>query len=329
MARTGLTPIMEEDQDKSNIQINAESSSTELNASPQQEDPLATEKSLEFEKEKYINKDFSLDKKSSRGKGWFLFLTLIITLGIGFYFYTNKNNEDFFTTLPKGFKKFFLTSTKAKNTLDSALEKTPLIPIQEVQKKIEVASSLDTQLNEMPTKSEKETIEEESSSGTNPNETSARSSEKEVVDGGNSLDIQPKGIPDELSGKIIEQTKTTNSFNQTINDNKKTINLLREEIKSLKSELKENSSTSQKLRAKNPNTTAGVLEESMSRTKALSKNPLSTKTQPLIQENHPQRSEEVQAYLDFIENVGRNFFELIKDGWGRLKILAVELVKKY
>ncbi|SVA49317.1 uncharacterized protein METZ01_LOCUS102171 [marine metagenome] len=321
MASTGLTPIMEEDQDKSNIQINAESSSTELNASPQQKDPLAAEKSPEPKKEKDLNKDSSLDKKGPRGKGWLLFLTLIITLGIGFYFYTNKKDEDS--------KKFFFTSTKTKNTLDSALEKTPLIPIQEIPKKIEVTSSLDTQLNEMPIKSEKEVVEEESFSGTKLNETSGRSSEKEVVDGENSLDIQPKGIPSKLSGEITERTKTTNPFGQTINENKKTINLLREEIKSLKSELKENSSTSQKLGAKNPNTTAGVLEESISKTIALSKTSLSTKTQPLIRKNHPQRSKEVQAYLDFIENAGRNFFEIIKDGWGRLKRLAIELIKKY
>jgi len=312
---------MEEDQDKSNIQINAESSSTELNASPQQKDPLAAEKSPEPKKEKDLNKDSSLDKKGPRGKGWLLFLTLIITLGIGFYFYTNKKDEDS--------KKFFFTSTKTKNTLDSALEKTPLIPIQEIPKKIEVTSSLDTQLNEMPIKSEKEVVEEESFSGTKLNETSARSSEKEVVDGENSLDIQSKGIPTKLSGEITERTKTTNPFGQTINENKKTINLLREEIKSLKSELKENSSTSQKLGAKNPNTTAGVLEESISKTIALSKTSLSTKTQPLIRKNHPQRSKEVQAYLDFIENAGRNFFEIIKDGWGRLKRLAIELIKKY
>ena len=329
MASTGLTPIMEEDQDKSNTQINAESSSTELNASPHKKDPLAAEKSPEPNKRQDLNKDSSLDKKGPRGKGWLLFLTLIITLGIGFYFYTNKNDEGFFITLPEDFKKFFLTSTKTKNTLDSTLEKTPLIPIQEIPKKIEATSSLDTQLNEMPIKSEKEIVKEESFSGTKLNETSAKSSEKEVVDGKNSVDIQSKGIPTKLSGEITERTKTTNPFGQTINENKKTINLLRDEIKSLRSKLKENSSTSQKLGAKNPNTTAGVLEESISKTIALSKTSLPPKTEPLIRKNHPQRSKEVQAYLDFIENSGRNFFEIIKDGWGRLKRLAIELIKKY
>jgi len=374
LASTGLTPIMEEDQDKSNTQINAESSSTELNASPHKKDPLAAEKSPEPNKRQDLNKDSSLDKKGPRGKGWLLFLTLIITLGIGFYFYTNKNDEDFFITLPEDLKKFFLTSTKTKNTLDSTLEKTPLIPIQEIPKKIEATSSLDTQLNEMPIKSEKEIVKEESFSGTKLNETSAKSSEKEVVDGKNSVDIQlngmpiksekeivkekifsgtklnetsakssekevvdgknsvdiqSKGIPTKLSGEITERTKTTNPFGQTINENKKTINLLRDEIKSLRSKLKENSSTSQKLGAKNPNTTAGVLEESISKTIALSKTSLPPKTEPLIRKNHPQRSKEVQAYLDFIENSGRNFFEIIKDGWGRLKRLAIELIKKY
>jgi hypothetical protein len=368
LASTGLTPIMKEDQDNSNLEVNAQSSSKELDASSQQKDPISPEKPTEPEKEKNINNDSSLEKKGSSIKGWFLFLAPIITLSIGFYFYTNKKDGDFFTTLPEDFKKEFLTTTK-KNTADSELEKTPLIPVQKVPKKIEITSSPNTQLNEMPAKSEKKTLKEESSSGTKPNDTSARSSEEEIGDVENSLDIQSKGIPDKLSeesssgtkpndtsarsseeeigdvensldiqskgipdklsGEIIDRTKITNPFDQTINGNKKTINLLQEEIRFLKSELKENSSISQKLRAKNPNTTAGILEESISKTKALSKTSLSTKTQPLIQENHPQRSKEVQAYLDFIENTGRNFFELIKDGWGRLKILAVELVKKY
>ena len=133
---------MEEDQDNLNIQINAEGSSTEVNSSPQQKEPLKIEKSPNPEKEKNIDKNSGLDKKSHRGKGWLLFLTLVIILGIGFYFYTNKNNDgDFFSILPESFKSFFLTTTKTNNTLDTELEKTPLIPIQEVPKKIAGTSS--------------------------------------------------------------------------------------------------------------------------------------------------------------------------------------------
>jgi len=321
---------MEEDQDNSNIQINAESSSAEVNCSPQQKDLLATEKSPESEKEKHIDKDSSLDKKDTRGKGSLLFLTLIITLAIGFYFFTKKNNGDFFTYFPEDFKKLFLTTTKTKSTLDNELEKKPLTSFQEVPKKIEGTGSPDTQLNEMRTTSEEEIVEKESFSVTKPNKKSARSSKKEVVDEKNSLDIQPKGIPSKLPGKTIEQTKTTNTFDQTTNENKKTINVLRDEIRSLKSELKEkNSSIFQKLRPKNPDATPGVVKESISKTKASSETSLPTKAKSLIPQNYPQRSKEVQAYLDFIENTGRKFFELIKDGWESLKKLAIEFEKKY
>ena len=329
MASTGLTPIMEEDQDNLNIQINAEGSSTEVNSSPQQKEPLKIDKSPNPEKEKNIDKNSSLDKKSHRGKGWLLFLTLIIILGIGFNFYANKNDGDFLTSLPESFKNFFLTTTTIKNTLDTELENVPLIPIQEVPKKIAGTSSFDTQLNETPTKLNKEIVEEEISSGTKPKKTSVRSNEEEVVGGKNSLDIQPKGVLDKLSGKNTERTKKINPFDQTINKNKKTINLLRDEIKSLKSKLKKNSSTAQKLRPKNPDTTNSVVEKSISKANTLSKTSVSTKTENLARQNYPQRSKEVQAYLDFIENTGRNFFKLIKDSLGRLQTLAIELEKKY
>ena len=301
MAGTKLTPIMDKDQDNSNLQPNAESSSTELNTPPQEKDPLVSEQLIEPDKEDHINKDSSVGEKGPDGKSWSLFLALLITLGIGSYFYTHKQGDDFFTTLPENLKKLFLTAPKIKNPLDNEFEKTPFEPTQEVAKKIEGASSPDTQPKEMPTKSPRE---------------------------------------------IVEPTQGPNPFNKTINENEKTIDLLRDEIQSLKSELKEKSSTLQNFRIKRPHISGGFLAEepeetiqqeegeSASETKTLPTTSSPAKTEPLTQQNHPQkispqRSKEVQAYLDFIENAGRKFIKLIKEGWARLQALIVDFRGKY
>ena len=193
-------------------------------------------------------------------------------------------------------KKLFLTAPKIKKHLDNEFKKTPFEPTQEVAKKIEGASSPDTQPKKMPTKS---------------------------------------------PGEIAEPTQGSNPFNKTINENEKTIDLLRNEIQSLKSELKEKSATLQNFRIKRPHTSGDLLTEesegtaqqeeggSISETKTLPIISSPAKTEPLTQQNHPQkispqRSKEVQAYLDFIEKTGRKFFRLIKEGWARLQALIVD-----
>ena len=301
MAGTKLTPIMDKDQDNSNLQPNAESSSTEVNTPPQEKDPLVSEQPIEPDKEDRINKDSSVEEKDSDGRSWFLLLALLITLGIGFYFYTHKQGDDFFTTLPENLKKLFLTAPKIKKPLDNEFKKTPFEPTQEVAKKIEGASSPDTQPKEMPTKSPRE---------------------------------------------IVEPTQGPNPFNKTTNENEKTIDLLRDEIQSLKSELKEKSATLQNFRIKRPHISGSFLAEksaetaqqeegeSVSETKTLPTTSSPAKTEPLTQQNHPQkispqRSKEVQAYLDFIENTGRKFIKLIKEGWARLQALIVDFRGKY
>ena len=330
MAGTKLTPIMDKDQDNSNLQPNAESSSTELNTPPQEKDPLVSEQPIEPDKEDCINKDSSVEEKDPDGKSWSLFLALLITLGIGFYFYTHKQGDDFFTTLPENLKKLFFTAPKIKNPLDDEFEKTPFEPTQEVAKKIEGASSPDTQPKEMSIKSPEEIEEEEI----------IKEFER------SSPDTQRKEMPTKSPGESIEPTQGPNPFNKTINENEKTIDLLRDEIQSLKSELKEKSATLQNFRIKRPHISGGFLAEepeetiqqeegeSASETKTLPTTSSPAKTEPLTQQNHPQkisplRSKEVQAYLDFIENTGRKFIKLIKEGWAGLQALLVNFREKY
>ena len=298
---------MNDDRDNSNIQSSSEGSSAEVNASsekkdtlaseqsiesdkevnssPEEKDTFASEQSIESDKEDPINKDSSV-------KGWLLLLVLLITLGTGFYFYTYKKDSSFFTPSPDSLMKFFSTAPQLKNLPDIQSKETLARPPEEVIKKIEEATSPETQSKEIPAK---------------------------------------------FSGEIVEQTKRTTLFDKTTNENEKTIDLLRNEIQSLKAELKQKSSTSQNFRIKRPHISGGFLEEKPEKTTQQEKKEATStmitlpatsspaKGEPLNQQSHLQkkspqkRSEEVQAYLDFVESAGKKLFELIEKGWTRLQ----------
>ena len=295
MAGTKLSTTMNDDRDNSNIQSSSEGSSTEVNASSEEKDTLASKQSIETDKEDPINKGSSV-------KGWLLLLVLLITLGTGFYFYTYKRDSSFFTTSPDSLMKFFSIAPQLKNLPDIQSKETLAIPPEEVIKKIEEATSPETQSKEIPAK---------------------------------------------FSGEIVEQTKRTTLFDKTTNENEKTIDLLRNEIQSLKAELKQKSSLPQNFRIKRPHISGGFLEEKPEETiQQEKKKPTSTmitlpatpapaKGEPLNQQSHLQkkspqkRSEEVQAYLDFVESTGGKLIELIEKGWTRLQALVMKYRKYF
>ncbi len=306
---------MNDDRDNSNIQSSPEGSSKEVNASSEEKDTLASEQSIEPDKE--VNstpeekdtfaseQSIKSDKedpinKDSSVKGWLLLLVLLITLGTGFYFYTYKKDSSFFTTLPDSLMKLFSTAPQLKNLPGIQSKDTLARPPEEVIEKIEEATS---------------------------------------------PDMQSKKIPAKFSGNIVEQTKRTNLFDKTTNENEKTIDLLRNEIQSLKAELKQKSSPSQSFRIKKPHISGGFLEEKPEETtQQEKKEPTSTiitlpatpslaKGEPLTEQSHLQkkspqkRSEEVQAYLDFVESTGEKLIKLIEKGWTRLQALVMKYRK--
>ena len=309
---------MNDDRDNSNIQSSSEGSSTEVNSSSEEKDTPSSEQSIESDKEDPTNKDSSVN-------GWLLLLVLLIVLGTGFYFYTYKKDSSFFTTLPDSLMKLFSTAPQLKNLPSIQPKKTLATPSEEVIEKTEEATSLDTQPKEIPAQPSKEVIEKT----------------EEAI----SPDTQSKEIPAKFSREIVEQTKRTNLFDKTTNENKKTIDLLRAEVQSLKSELKQKSSPSQNFQIKRPHISGGFLEEkpeettqqekkeSTSTITTLPATPSPAKGEPLNQQSHLQkkspkkRSEEVQAYLDFVENTGEKLIELIEKGWTRLQALVMKYRK--
>ena len=306
---------MNDDRDNSNIQSRPEGSSADVNVSPEEKDILVPEQSIEPDKEVNSSseeKDTPSSKQSiesdkedptnkhSSVNGWLLLLVLLMTLGTGFYFYSYKEDSSFFTTLPDSLMKLFSTAPQLKN-LPAIQSKEPLaIPPEKVIKKVEEATSPETQSKEIPAK---------------------------------------------FSGEIVDQTKRTTLFDKTINENEKTIDLLRNEIQSLKAELKQKSSLPQNFRIKRPHISGGFLEEKPEEIiQQERKKPTSTmitlpaipspaKGEPLNQQSHlkkksPQkRSEEVQAYLDFVESTGGKLIEWTEKGWTRFQALVMEYRK--
>ncbi len=309
---------MNDDQDSSNIQSSSGGSSTEVNSSSEEKNTLASEQSIEPDQEDPIN-------KNSSAKGWLLLLALLVTLGTGFYFYTYKKDRSFFTTLPDSLMKLFSIAPQLKNLPDIPPKETLARPSEEVIEKIEEATSPDVQSKEIPIKPSEEVIEK--------------------IEEAIFPETQSKEIPAKFSGEIVEQTKRTNLFDKTTNENAKTIDLLRNEIQSLKAELKQKSSPSQSFRIKRPHISGSFLEEKPEEaTQQENKEPTSTtialpassspaKGEPLNQQSHLQkksqekRSEEVQAYLDFVENTGENLIELVEKGWTRLQELVMNFRK--
>ena len=340
MAGTKLSPTMNDDRDNSNVQSSSEGSSTEIKASsdekntltseqsiepdkevdssPEKKDTLASEQSIKPDKEDPINKDFSV-------KGWLLLLVLLVTLGTGLYFYTYKKDSSFLTTLPDSLMKLFSTAPQLKNPPDIQSKETLARSPEEVIKITEEVTSPDLQSKETSTKPSEEVVEK--------------------IEEATSPDTQSKEILAKFSGEIVEQAKRTNLFDKTTNENAKTIELLRNEIQSLKAELKQKPSPSQSFRIKKSHISGGFLEKKPKETtQQENKKPISkiitlpanfspAKDEPMNQQSHLQkksqekRSEEVQAYLDFVENTGEKLIELIEKGWTRLQILVMKYRK--
>ena len=340
MAGTKLSPTMNDDRDNSNVQSSSEGSSTEIKASsdekntltseqsiepdkevdssPEKKDTLASEQSIKPDKEDPINKDSSV-------KGWLLLLVLLVTLGTGLYFYTYKKDSSFLTTLPDSLMKLFSTAPQLKNPPDIQSKETLARSPEEVIKITEEVTSPDLQSKETSTKPSEEVVEK--------------------IEEATSPDTQSKEILAKFSGEIVEQAKRTNLFDKTTNENAKTIELLRNEIQSLKAELKQKPSPSQSFRIKKPHISGGFLEKKPEEaTQQENKKPIPkiitlpatfspAKDEPMNQQSHLQkksqekRSEEVQAYLDFVENTGEKLIELIEKGWTRLQILVMKYRK--
>ena len=331
---------MNDDRDNSNVQSSSEGSSTEIKASsdekntltseqsiepdkevdssPEKKDTLASEQSIKPDKEDPINKDSSV-------KGWLLLLVLLVTLGTGLYFYTYKKDSSFLTTLPDSLMTLFSTAPQLKNPPDIQSKETLARSPEEVIKITGEVTSPDLQSKETSTKPSEEVVEK--------------------IEEATFPDTQSKEILAKFSGEIVEQAKRTNLFDKTTNENAKTIELLRNEIQSLKAELKQKPSPSQSFRIKKPHISGGFLEKKPKEaTQQKNKKPIPkiitlpanfspAKDEPMNQQSHLQkksqekRSEEVQAYLDFVENTGEKLIELIEKGWTRLQILVMKYRK--
>ena len=301
---------MNDDRDNSNIQSSSEGSSAEVNTSSEEKDTLASEQSIDPNKEvnasseekntPSLEQSIESDKEGPTNKHSSVNGWLLLLVLL-----IVLGTGFYFYTYKKD-SSFFTTSP------DSLMKFFSTAP----------------QLKNLPDIQSKDTL--------------ARPSEEVIkkIEEAISPETQSKEIPAKFSGEIVDQTKRTTLFDKITNENEKTIDLLRNEIQSLKAELKQKSSLPQNFRIKRPHISGSFLEEKPEETIQQEKKkptstmitlpaiPLPSEGKPLNQQSHPQkRSVEVQAYLDFVENTGGKIIELIEKGWARLQVLVIEYRK--
>ncbi len=299
---------MDEDQNNPNPQPKPDNSSIETNTPLEEKEAGSSKQSIEPDVENLSSKDSETTKKNRNiGKSLFVFFLLFITLCIGSYFYIDKEGINLASTLPENLKKLFLITPKIKNAHENESKERPIRPNFEIAKKVGEVKSPETQMQGMaksPSEEIVEKIKEEKFPEVRFNET-----------------------PSILSGKK-EGHERPNHFEKKINGNEKTIALLRDEIKSLKEELKQKPSNHQKVLTSKQQTDGSLLEES-NETNQKKENEVMSKFDQHndIQKKSPQRSKEVQAYLDFVEKIGERLLGLIKKGWFKLKTLVIKFIR--
>jgi len=159
------------------------------------------------------------------------------------------------------------------------------------------------------------------------------------IEGEISPDKLPKNTSVNLPDTTVKQSKKAKVFDEIITEKDKTINLLRNEILSLKSDLKQKHPPPQRLRIKKSHISGSFLEEQSKKITQQKKKEATPKTNilsavslptaELLNQQSPlqnkpllKRSEEVKTYLNFVESTGKNFIGLIKKGWVRFRALV-------
>ncbi len=229
----------------------------------------------------------SVTEEKTGGVGWLLFLFLLVAGGGGGYFYIQEKGIEIPNNLPFGLNKYLpVTAQKASEPQPATEKIKPAGPVIEEKTVSEVAETVDTQPEEQPVaekiKPAGPVIEE-----------------KTVSEVAETVDTQPEEQP--VAEKIITPPSPETH----------------EEVPPVSDEI-----VAEK-------TEEVIAEEEVDPEPQMQISPsphFPTKPQPTFQKNPrqetpPQRSREVQTYLNFIEDMGNKFIELIKEGWDRLLAL--------
>ena len=312
MADTKRPPIMEKDQNnlnsETNPQIPPEEFTPESNEASYKEDSLETAQEIEPEKENFINEDPSVGEKSYSGKGWLFLLIILITLSLGIYFYFQKNGIDIVKNLPWDFKKPSLAIPKKSNSLDTQPKKLPVEPIEKIVAQTETVHS-----------PEKIIFENKKMIHLLRKEIQSLKSELEQKNT-SALPRNIKSQIQQLNSSALD--KKIKAIKQTGEEEPK-LELENPLAPSLPIKI-EPMDISEPIDRKAKNIKQTEEEEPRSELENLLAYPSPVKTEQLIQQKKinktpPQRSEEVQAYLDFVENNTTKLIELVKKGLAHLK----------
>ena len=257
-----------------------ESSLPEDGESVNEEDPQEMlENSSSSEGDSQELLENSVAEEKSGGKGWLFLLFLLIAGGAGGYFYVQEKGIELPVKLPWGLNKYFPVTAKTPEPHTAPPKPVPVAPAPKIADPVEEPPAVEETNSRESGIKEKPVPEVEATANQQPEESPPLESEP-TQDKSTLPSPSVQGVIPHISGGTVEE-ETEESVEE-----------------------KELEGPDPKMQTSNTPPAPVQLAPTFKQ------NPR--------QETSPQRSKEVQAYLNFIEDTGNKFVELVKEGWHRL-----------
>ncbi len=257
-----------------------ESSLPEDGESVNEEDPQEMlENSSSSEGDSQELLENSVAEEKSGGKGWLFLLFLLIAGGAGGYFYVQEKGIELPVKLPWGLNKYFPVTAKTPEPHTAPPKPVPVAPAPKIADPVEESPAVEETNSRESGIKEKPVPEVEATANQQPEESPPLESEP-TQDKSTLPSPSVQGVIPHISGGTVEE-ETEESVEE-----------------------KELEGPDPKMQTSNTPPAPVQLAPTFKQ------NPR--------QETSPQRSKEVQAYLNFIEDTGNKFVELVKEGWHRL-----------
>ncbi len=221
----------------------------------------------------------SVAEEKSGGKGWLFLLFLLIAGGAGGYFYAQEKGIELPVKLPWGLNKYFPVTAKTPEPHTAPPKPVPVAPAPKIADPVEEPPAVEETNSRESGIKEKPVPEVEATANQQPEESPPLESEP-TQDKSTLPSPSVQGVIPHISGGTVEE-ETEESVEE-----------------------KELEGPDPKMQTSNTPPAPVQLAPTFKQ------NPR--------QETSPQRSKEVQAYLNFIEDTGNKFVELVKEGWHRL-----------
>ena len=288
-----------------------DSSSNGIEASHEEDSFFESERSIEPDNEKATGEDSATKKDSFSKKGWLFLIFILITVGAGGYFYVQTKGVDS-AILPLDLNTSFPVNVKPLRSPATQSEALTIKPAPETIEQLEKQNTLEkpTFENETTINLLRNEIESLKTAISQKNKTPASHNIQNAIPHISGVSLG------ETTEEVIEEART--EFEPEM-DTSLTTTFPPAKIKPSIGRIDQKRET-EKLIQENRNE-----PEIEIKTPLITSLPVTTEPKPKQikrQQTSIQRSKEVQAYLNFVENTGEKIFELVKEWSNRLLALA-------